>query len=264
MMSRKKGMGMLAGLALIAGTVAGCSGQAALEDRTYVESLHIIPEGTGYRYQCTLAYVDSDSAKYLKAGLDGAVMGTESMEQGRERSSGNPEENMEGSSTEDTDKGTKSEEGILEKTDELTGNQGMNMENTQEITENTDNSVENREKNENSTEQNRGDAKEDAMEGGGDSTENAGEESSEYTAVADNMEEFNQEYYRLTGSNFDYSHLQGIYLDASLYQPKLAEEVLKDIREATQAVLSTPVYQEGIAIGEQQKTTLGDWLKEGR
>ncbi|MDE7367097.1 MAG: hypothetical protein K2N24_07060 [Lachnospiraceae bacterium] len=184
----KKGIGLLAGLALMAGTAGGCTGQAALEDRTYVESLHIIPEGEGYRYQCTLAYVDSNSAKYLKAGLDGAVMEPGSTEQEKEKKPEN--ENNSGETTE--------------------------------------------------------------------------EESGDYTAVADNMTEFNQEYYRLTGSNFDYSHLQGIYLDASLYQPKLAEAVLKDIREATQAVLSTPIYQEGLEIGEQQETTLGDWLKEGR
>ncbi|MCM1494693.1 MAG: hypothetical protein NC089_02740 [Bacteroides sp.] len=255
-------MGIVAGLTLMAGAAAGCSGQAALEDRTYVESLHIIPEDGGYRYQCTLAYVDSDSAKYLKAGLDGAVMGTESTEQGRTRKSGNSEEATEGSSRENTDGEMRDEEGMLEETGRGTENQGISMEHVEKSEENTGSLVENTEEKEGSAEQDTGNGEGSATEG--DSEGTGGEESSEYTAVADNMEEFNQEYYRLTGSNFDYSHLQGIYLDASLYQPKLAEAVLKDIWEATQAVLSTPIYQEGLAIGEQQETTLGDWLKEGR
>lgn len=213
----KKGIGLLTGLTFIAGTAVGCSGQAALEDRTYVESLHIVPEEGGYQYQCTLAYIDSNSEKYLKAGLDGAVMETESTEQEKEKKSDDPEEK-----TEASDRSTEREE---ENTEASKGNDL---------------------------------ASEDSSGG------TTGEESRKYTAIADNMAEFNQEYYRLTGSNFDYSHLQGIYLDASLYQPKLAEAVLKDIREATQAVLSTPIYQEGLEIGEQQETTLGDWLKEGR
>ena len=68
----------------------------------------------------------------------------------------------------------------------------------------------------------------------------------------------------MTGGKLDYSHLQGIYLSESLYEPKVAEDVLEDIREETQAVLSTPIYQDGLEIGEQKNETLGDWLKAAR
>ena len=85
----------------------------------------------------------------------------------------------------------------------------------------------------------------------------------EYSALAEGIDAFNQEYYRKTGNSFDYSHLQGIYLDPGLYQPVRAEHILKDIREETQAVLSTPIYQEGVGTGEQKEETLGEWLKAG-
>lgn len=208
---KKSGTAGLLTLLLVTGTLSGCGGQAALEDRTYVESLHILPTGEAYQYQCILAYVDSDSMKYFKAGFDGAVM---------ENGSTEPEEKK------NTEMPEKENTEMSEKNTEMPEEKSKDAE--------------------------------------GDSSGAAGEGDSEYIAVASNMEEFNQEYYRLTGSNFDYSHLQGIYLDASLYQPGQAEGVLEDIRETTQAVLSTPVYQEGVEIGDQEEATLGDWLKAGR
>lgn len=177
---------------LLVGTVSGCTSQAALEDRTYVESLHITPEGEAYRFQCILAYMDSQSLEQLKAGLDGAVTSEEAKE-------------------------------------------GQDS------------------------------GKKDSMTGNAASAENSPtEEINEYTAVANDIEDFNEEYYRITGSNFDYSHLQGIYLDSRLYRPELAEDILEEIREETQVVLSTPIYEEGVDIGDQREETIGDWLKETR
>lgn len=149
--------------------LTGCGKQVSLEDRAYVESLHIAPYGDEYQYQCTLAYMNKNSMENLKAGMEGAVVTEES--------------------SEETPDG-------------------------------------------------------------------------EYSAVAKDIDDFNQEFFRLTGSSFDYSHLQGIYLDTSLYQPDLAEDVLEDIWEETRVVLSTPIYQEGVEIGDQKDETLGDWLKE--
>lgn len=163
-------------LCLCVGTAAGLSGcgaQTSIEDRTYVESLHITSDHDKYQYRCTIAYMDEKSAENLGMG----------------------------------DVGTGSE---------------MN-------------------------------------EKSGSRQEGAGE----YSALAEGIDAFNQEYYRKTGNSFDYSHLQGIYLDPGLYQPVRAEHILKDIREETQAVLSTPIYQEGVGTGEQKEETLGEWLKAG-
>lgn len=128
--------------------LTGCTQRPSIEERTYVESIHITPDVNGYQYQCMLVYVDTQSP--------------------------------------------------------------------------------------------------------------------EYVTVAEDIEEFNQEYTCMTGGKLDYSHLQGIYLSESLYEPKVAEDVLEDIREETQAVLSTPIYQDGLEIGEQKNETLGDWLKAAR
>lgn len=265
-MNLKKGIAALTGVALIMGAASGCTGQAALEDRTYVESLHIIPEGDGYRYQCTLAYVDSNSMKYLRAGLDGAVMEPGSTEQGKERSSEESGINTEksGVQRENTEEGAKGAGESMEKEGDITEPMDEPAEGSEQAGESIGNTETGTESNSEGMKQNTEAGEGNAMEGGDRSDGSAGGESREYTATAQNMEEFNQEYNRITGSNFDYSHLQGIYLDASLYQPKRAEEVLNDIWNATQAVLSTPIYQEGLEVGEQKETTLGDWLKEGR
>lgn len=156
-------------------TLTGCAVQASIEDRTYVESLHIISENEKYQYRCTIFYMDEQSAENLSMGNGRA---------------GSGEEN----GSESNDKNALTEE---------------------------------------------------------------------YSAVAEGIDAFNQEYYRKTGHRFDYSHLQGIYLDSGFYQPSLAEDILEDVRKETQAVLSTPIYQEGVEIGEQREETLGEWLKEG-
>ena len=53
------------------GILGGCNKQASLEDRTYVESLHVTPVEDAYQYQCILAYVNQDSMDQLKAGVSG-------------------------------------------------------------------------------------------------------------------------------------------------------------------------------------------------
>ena len=84
----------------------------------------------------------------------------------------------------------------------------------------------------------------------------------EYSAKANSIREFNDAFYRLTGCRFDYSHLQGIYVPQELYQPALAGEVLDEIRQETKVVLSTPIYEEAVAVGDQKEETIGEWLKE--
>ncbi len=172
------------------GILGGCNKQASLEDRTYVESLHVTPVEDAYQYQCILAYVNQDSMDQLKAG----VSGTDQSQEGSDSS------------------------------EDKQGMEGAVM-----------------------------------MAGEGHSSDDG----NEYTAVADDIASFNQDFYRLTGSQLDYSHLEGIYLDHALYQPTLAEDVLEDIWDETQVVLSTPIYQEGVEIGDQKDEKLGDWLKEG-
>lgn len=257
-------------LAWAASALSGCGGQAALEDRTYVESLHIIPEGEAYQYQCTLSYVDSNSMKYLRVGLDGAVMDNDNTgEKGRKSTEAS--EGKSGNTETGQDSGTGGNgEGREGSNGEGNGREGSNREETDSGNgsngegrgEEAGSGEEGNDKGENS--EGVGSIGGSSEEGGKGEEESSNGEGSEYRAVANNMTEFNQEYYRLTGSNFDYSHLQGIYLDASLYQSGLAEEVLEDIWEATQAVLSTPIYQEGVEIGDQKEETLGDWLKAGR
>lgn len=183
----------------LAMSLTGCRSQVSIEDRTYVESIHIAPYGDSYQFRCTLAYMDAQSMENLKMSLEGAV---------------------------ETEADT----------------QAVTEENTK-----TENESEKRSMDANVEEEGQ--------------SQGAGQE---YTAIAEDIETFNQDYYRITGSRFDYSHLEGIYLDSRLYQPEQAEDVLEDIREETQAVLSTPVYQEGVATGNQKEETLGDWLRETR
>lgn len=178
--------------------LTGCSQQASLEDRTYVEEIHISPIMGGYEYRCTLAYMDKQSMDTLGKGEN--TGGTLEQGSGQDKSQ--------------------------------SGSQG----------------------NEQSSGQN-------SAQGNGQET-TSGKASEEYTATAEEIDDFNREYTRVTGSVLEYSHLQGIYLAENLYQPEAAEDVLEDIREETQAVLSTPIYQEGLEIGEQKKETLGDWLRE--
>ena len=162
--------------------ITGCGKRAALEDRTYVETIHITPVTGGYQYRCTLAYMDAQAMESLGMG-----------------------------SASDKTAGT-----------------GENQSNGSDSS----------------------------------SAQSAGEEvADEYVATAEDIEDFNREYARITGSQLDYSHLQGIYLTEGLYNAAAAEDVLEDIREETQAVLSTPVYQEGVAIGDQSEKNMGDWLK---
>lgn len=236
-MSRKKPIAymIMIGLilALLIGNLSGCNVQAALEDRTYVESIHITPVGEEYQFQCILSYMDSQSLEQLKAGLDGAVIGGGSTEQqGKRTTEMTTEESIEGPIGEQNNRRFVEE----------------NSRQSEDIT---------------SSENNNESKKNDMSDSGNNSTGSSSEDGTgEYTAVAKDMKDFNQEYYRITGSNFDYSHLQGIYLDPSLYHPELAEDILENIWEETQAVLSTPIYQEGIEIGDQKEETLGDWLKE--
>lgn len=148
--------------------MSGCRNPVSLEDRTYVEELHVAQEENGYEFRCVLAYMDDKSKAYMNADMQ---------EQSTEKSSEND-----------------SEDG-------------------------------------------------------------------EYTMIAETIEDINREYERYTGGTLDYSHLQGIYLEKELYEPEKAGEVLENIREETQAVLSTPIYQENLPVGEQEDETLGDWLK---
>lgn len=83
----------------------------------------------------------------------------------------------------------------------------------------------------------------------------------EYNSRAQSIAEFNEAFRKRTNCTFDYSHLQGIYLDHSLYVPSASAELLWDIRTDTKAVLSTPIYAEDIQIGDQQEVTLGDRIK---
>ena len=141
-------------LGVLAVGMTGCRMQATIEDRTYVEELHIVAEETGYRYTCILSYVDAQAEKLL-------------------------------------------------------------------------------------------------------------EKAEAYAETTVDIDTLNQDFGRLTGSRLDYSHLQGIYLEGSIYRSQDARAVLADIREDTQAVLSTPVYEEEREIGDQTGRLLGDWLKEG-
>ncbi len=154
--------------------LVGCSEQDSIENRAYVESLHVTSAGTSYEFRCELAYMNQDSLDPLnmmaEQEANGAIIQNEELES-------------------DSD-------------------------------------------------------------------------SYEYIATADSIVDFDEEFYRITGCRFDYSHLQGIYLEQSIYDPNAADVILEDIWEETQAVLSTPVYEEGVAIGDQKEETLGDWLKE--
>lgn len=149
--------------------LTGCGNQASIEDRAYVEKLHVCLNGLEYEFRCELAYLNQDSMESIdiKADIEGAILDEE-------------------------------------------------------------------------------------------------EGSYEYQAVADSIEDFDEEFYRLTGCRFDYSHLQGIYLDSNIYDPVIAGEVLEDIWEETQVVLSTPIYEENVAIGDQRGETLGEWIKATR
>lgn len=82
-----------------------------------------------------------------------------------------------------------------------------------------------------------------------------------YSASAESIQEYNDDFQKLTDCSFDYSHLQGIYLDQELYNPTQCGQLLQEIRASTKAVLSTPIYYENARIGDQQEITLGDWLK---
>lgn len=96
----------------------------------------------------------------------------------------------------------------------------------------------------------------------------AGAEASDYIAedevvyVTDGgIQAVDETFRQETGSGLDYSHLQGIYLAEDIYFTQSAGELLDNIWQATQAVLSTPVYQSGLDIGEQPSVNLGEWLK---
>lgn len=167
--------------------LTGCNKQDSIEDRAYVENLHVIPVGVEYKFRCELAYINQDSLEPLD------------MKAGQENSVNVLQEGM-------TNSGEEAELG------------GAIIE--------------------------------------GDN------ESYEYIATADSIRAFDEEFYRLTGCQFDYSHLQGIYLEHSIYDPAVADDILVEIWDETQAVLSTPIYEEGVAVGDQKDETLGDWLKE--
>lgn len=83
----------------------------------------------------------------------------------------------------------------------------------------------------------------------------------EYHALARDISEFNDAFKNKTDCTFDYSHLHGIYLDHQLYDPVTSGQLIADIRSYTKAVLSTPIYEENILIGNQQEVTLGDRLQ---
>lgn len=167
--------------------LVGCNKQDSIEDRAYVENLHVTPTGVEYKFRCELAYISQDSLEPL----------------------------------------------------DMKAGQATNANIVQNgSTENKDNA----------------DLSGAVLEGENDSYE--------YIAAADSIEDFDKEFHRLTGCQFDYSHLKGIYLEHSLYDPAVADDILEEIWEETQAVLTTPIYEEGVAIGDQKEETLGDWLKE--
>ncbi|MBQ8982401.1 MAG: GerAB/ArcD/ProY family transporter [Lachnospiraceae bacterium] len=83
----------------------------------------------------------------------------------------------------------------------------------------------------------------------------------EYDNHAQSIIQFNETFQKQTNCTFDYSHLQGIYLDHTLYVPSASAKLLRDIRTDTKAVLSTPIYAEDMQIGDQQEVTLGDRIK---
>lgn len=155
-----KEFGVVLLLVLLAGGCSGCAGVSSIEDRTYVESLHIREVSGGYEYRCKLSYMDARAREAFGIG---------------------------------------EEEDIKSK---------------------------------------------------------------EYAGTAVSVEEFNRGYAQLTGSRLDYSHLEGIYLDADLYSMKASETVFMRLWEETQVVLSTPIYQEELPQGEQRSETLGDRLKQ--
>lgn len=167
--------------------LTGCNKQDSIEDRAYVENLHVTPVGVEYKFRCELAYINQDSLEPL-----------------------------------DMKAGQEANANIFQK----------------EASESKDDA----------------DLSGAIIEGENDSYE--------YTATAGSIKDFDKEFYRLTGCQFDYSHLQGIYLEHSIYNPAVADGILEEIWEETQAVLTTPIYEEGVAIGDQKDETLGDWLKE--
>ena len=72
----------------------------------------------------------------------------------------------------------------------------------------------------------------------------------------------NDRFEQETDTCLDYSHLQGIYLQDTIYHLQTADKILNNIWQETQVVLSTPVYQEELDAGEQADRNLGGWLKE--
>lgn len=154
-----KEFGIVLLLVLLAGGCSGCAGVSSIEDRTYVESLHIRQVSGGYEYRCELSYMDARAREAF--GIEEAEIA-----------------------------------------------------------------------------------------------------SKEYMGTAASVEEFNQGYAQLTGSRLDYSHLEGIYLDAELYSMEASGSIFMRLWEETQVVLSTPIYQEELLQGEQRSETLGDRLKQ--
>lgn len=63
---------LLVSLCVSLTTLTGCAAQDSIEDRTYVESLHIMPENDKYQYRCTIAYMDEESAENLGMGQEGS------------------------------------------------------------------------------------------------------------------------------------------------------------------------------------------------
>jgi hypothetical protein len=149
--------------------LTGCQKQASIENRAYVEALHVNLSEDEYEFRCELAYIDQD---------------------------------------------------VSTDTFEMT-------------------------------------VQSDSGSAGAEEVENA----YEYTSQAGDIAEFNEEFYQLTGCRFDYSHLQGIYLERSIYEQESAGAVLEDIWQETKAVLTTPVYEEGKKEKAESDVTLGDWLK---
>lgn len=72
----------------------------------------------------------------------------------------------------------------------------------------------------------------------------------------------NDRFEQETDTCLDYSHLQGIYLQDTIYHLQTADKILNNIWQETQVVLSTPVYQEELDAGVQADRNLGGWLKE--
>lgn len=96
---------------------------------------------------------------------------------------------------------------------------------------------------------------------GSEASDYAIEDETSYVTAA-GIQAVDEAFHTETGSSLDYSHLQGVYLEETIYTGGQADVILNDIRQETQAVLSTPVYQLGLDIGEQPPVNLGEWLKE--